>query len=98
MDPLEGFIFPMLHNSPNESYLEIWHRTFTNNEVKAKHHAHFRDPHDCTFYERLFSRMSRVKTDFCNRQSRSRLDTYLRVGEEGPSIKDFEADHVIDRR
>ena len=47
--------------------------------------------------ERLFSRMNRVKTDFRNRLSRSRLETCLRVGEEGPSIKDFELDRVIDR-
>ena len=25
----------MLRNSPNESYLEIWHQTFTNSEVMA---------------------------------------------------------------
>ena len=47
--------------------------------------------------EHLFSRMNRVKTDFCNRLSRSRLDMCLHVGEEGPSIKDFELDHVINR-
>ena len=41
--------------------------------------------------------MNRVKTDFLNRLSRSRLDTCLRVGEEGPSIKDFAPDRVIDR-
>ena len=46
--------------------------------------------------ERLFSRMNRVKTDFRNRLSRSRLDTCLRVGEEGPSNKDFVPDRVID--
>ena len=46
--------------------------------------------------ERLFSRMNRVKTDFRNRLSRSRLNTCLRVGEEGPSIKDSEPDRVID--
>ena len=46
--------------------------------------------------ERLFSRMNRVKTDFRDRLSRSRLDTCLRVGEEGPSMKDFEPDRVID--
>ena len=47
--------------------------------------------------QRLFSRINRVKTDVCNRLSRSRLDTCLRVGEDGPSIKDFEPDCVIDR-
>ena len=30
------YAFPILHNSPNKSYLKIWHRTFTNNEVMAE--------------------------------------------------------------
>ena len=46
--------------------------------------------------EHLFSRMNRVKTDFRNKLSRSRLDMCLRVGEEGPSIKYFKPDHVMD--
>ena len=46
--------------------------------------------------QHLFSRMKRVKTDFRNKLSMSRLGTCLRVGEEGPSIKDFETDRVID--
>ena len=41
----------------------------------------------------LFSRMNRVKTDFHNRLSR--LNTCLHVGEEKPSIKDFETDCII---
>ena len=47
--------------------------------------------------ERLFSRMNRVKTDFRNRLSRSRLDTCLRVGEDrSTSIEDFNPDRVIE--
>ena len=40
--------------------------------------------------------MNRVKTDFRNRLSRSRLDTCLRVGEDRTSIEDFNPDHVIE--
>ena len=40
--------------------------------------------------------MNRVKTDFRNRLSRSRLDTCLRVG-EGSDIKNFDPDRVINR-
>ena len=63
-----------------------------------KYHAHFQDPHDCTFYECdirafVFSN-EQIKTDFRNRLSRSRLDNCLRV-REGSSIKDFEPDGVI---
>ena len=46
--------------------------------------------------ERLFSRMNRVKTDFRNRLSRSRLDKCLRVGEDRTSIEDFNPDRVIE--
>ena len=33
---LKTYIFLMLHNSPNEFYLEIWHQIFINNEVMAE--------------------------------------------------------------
>ena len=40
--------------------------------------------------------MNRVKTDSRNRLPRARLDIFLRVGEEEPSIESFNADPVID--
>ena len=46
--------------------------------------------------ESLFSRMNCVKTYFCNRLSRSRLDICLQVGEDHTSIKDFNPDRVIE--
>ena len=46
--------------------------------------------------ERIFSKMNRVNTDSRNRLSRARLDVFLRVGEEGPSIESFNADPVTD--
>ena len=44
----------------------------------------------------LFSQMNNVKTDFCNRLSRSRLYMCLHFREQGLSIKDFKSDHLID--
>ena len=71
---LRTYIFPMLYNSPNESYLEIWHRIFTNNEVMAEcqNIMHIFEilmivPFTNAIAERLLSRMNRVKTDFRNR-------------------------------
>ena len=65
-----------------------------------EHYAHFRDPHDCTFYEshsRAFVLSNEQSQNrLCNRLSRSRLDTCLHVREEGPRIKDFKPDCVID--
>ena len=40
--------------------------------------------------------MNRVKTDFRNILSRSRLDTCLRVGEDRTSIEDFSPGRVIE--
>ena len=45
--------------------------------------------------ERIFSKMNRVNTDSRNIMSRARLDVFLTVGEEGPSIESFNADPEI---
>ena len=46
--------------------------------------------------ERMFSRMSRVKTDWRSRLTRQNLDALLRIGEEGPTTADFDATQSID--
>ena len=46
--------------------------------------------------ERMFSRMKRVKSDWCSSLSRGRLDTLLRIREDGPSIFDFNPATSID--
>ena len=61
-----------------------------------KHHAHFRDPHDCTFYECHSTAFVLSNEQSQNGLSRSRLDMCLHVGEKGPSTKDFKTDCVID--
>ena len=99
---LKTYIYPLLHNSPEESYLEVWPRTFINGEAMAEcNNMHIFEillivPFTNAIVERLFSRMNRVKTDFHNRLSQSRLDTCLRVG-EGSDIKNFDLDWVINR-
>ena len=60
-----------------------------------KHHAHFRDPHDCTFYECHSTAFVLSNEQSQNGLSRSRLDMCLHVGEKGPSTKDFKTDCVI---
>ena len=101
---LKTYIYPLLHNSPDESYLEVWRRTFINREAMAECNniMHIFEillivPFTNAIVEGLFSRMNRVKTDFRNRLSRSRIDTCLRVGEEGSDIKNFDPDRVINR-
>ena len=42
--------------------------------------------------ERMFSRMNRVKIDFCNRLCQERLETLLGID---PGIKDFDLDCYI---
>ena len=39
--------------------------------------------------------MNRVKIDFRNWLGQKRLETLLRIGEEGPEIKDFDLDCYI---
>ena len=46
--------------------------------------------------ERNFSRLNRVKSDARNRVGQTRLETLLRIGEEGESIELFEPDKYID--
>ena len=46
--------------------------------------------------ERNFSRLNGVKSDALNRVGQIRLETLLRIGEEGESIKLFEPDKYID--
>ena len=97
------FILPILQNNKKESYLEIWRRSFANTELMSdcKNVMHLYEillvvPFTNAIVQRLFSRMNRVKTDFRNRLSRSRLDTCLRVGEDRTSIEDFNEDRVIE--
>ena len=33
---LKTYIYPLLHNSPDQSYLEVWRRTFINGEAMAE--------------------------------------------------------------
>ena len=44
----------------------------------------------------MFSRMNRVKTDYRNRLGRESLDSCLRIGEEGPTLQNFNPDKAID--
>ena len=100
---LKLFILPILQNNQEESYLEIWRRSFANTELMSdcKNVMHLFEivlvvPFTNAIVERVFSRMNRVKTDFRNRLSRSRLDTCLRGGEDRTSIEDFNPDRVIE--
>jgi hypothetical protein len=47
--------------------------------------------------ERMFSTMARMKPHLRNRMSRDRLDSLLRISEEGPSVKDYDPTAEIER-
>ena len=53
-------------------------------------------PFTNTKLERLFSRMSRVKTDLRNRLSCNHLNVYVRIGEEGVAVDVFNPNPVIE--
>ena len=47
--------------------------------------------------ERMFSTMARMKPHLRNRMSRDRLDSLLRISEEGLSVKDYDPTAAIER-
>ena len=47
--------------------------------------------------ERMFSTMARMKPHLRNRMSRDRLDSLLRISEEGPSVKDYDPTAAIEQ-
>ena len=100
---LKTHMLPLVKNSKCTKYLDIWSKVFTSKIIKeeCKKIIHIFGimlivPFTNAKVERIFSKMNRVKTDLRNRLSRARLDVFLRVGEEGPSIEKFNADPVID--
>ena len=83
------------------NHLDAWKRLFLNESVKT----------DCadvlqikiflitTFtnatLEQMFSRMNRVKTDFCNYLSIEHLENCLRISEERCAINEINPEHAI---
>ena len=85
-------------------YLEIWKSIFTNDNVKreCKNVLHVIElllitPFTSAKLERVFSRMKRIKTESRNQLGQERLDTEIRVGEEGVNILEFNPDPYIEK-
>jgi hypothetical protein len=82
-------------------YLDVWQRVFTLPDRKSFENVlHIIEfllitPTTNAKLERMFSRMSRVKNDWRNRLTRERLEHNLRIGEDGPSIKNFDPEESI---
>ena len=47
-------------------------------------------------FERMFSRVVRVRTDWHNQRNRRNLDAFLQISEEGPQINKFNASESTD--
>ena len=102
-DVLKTHMIPLIKNNSKSSYLDIWKTIFTNNEVsnECKNVLMIAEillitPFSNAKLERMFSRMSRVKTDWRSRLSCTNLDALLRIGEEGPDVSDFDPSDSID--
>ena len=82
-------------------YLDVWQRLFTLPDRSShKNVLHLIElllitPTTNAKVERMFSRMKRVKSDWRNRLTRERLENNLRIGEDGPSVKDFNPAQAI---
>ena len=84
------------------NYLHVWSKVFCNQYAKenCNNVLHIIEillisPFTNAKLERVFSRMNRVKTDSRNRLGQERLETQLRVGEEGTHISDFDPEIYI---
>ena len=100
---LKAHVIPIVKNHKKVKYHQIWKKVFENSDLKkeCENVLHVIEilliiPFTNAKVERLFSRMNRVKTIERNRLGRDRLDLYLRVGEEGPDIEEFDPGIVID--
>lgn len=103
-DMLKIFIKPMVNSSPKPYYLNVWKNVFTNEDIRkdCRNVLHIIElllitPFTNAKLERVFSRMNRVKTDSRNRLSQKRLDTSIRVSEEGVEISKFNPDPYIQK-
>lgn len=103
VDILKNRIRPTIAHDGKQKYLEIWARVLTNDilKVKCSDALHIIElllitPFTNAKLERMFSRMNRVKTDWRNKLGRERLDSCLRISEEGESIEDFNPDGAIE--
>lgn len=86
-----------------KKYLEVWQKVFISDyKDSCKNILHVVElllitPTTNAKLEQMFSRMNRVKTDWHNLLSCERLEHNLRIGEEGPSINDFNPEAPISK-
>ena len=83
-------------------YLEVWKSIFTNDNIKreCKNVLHVIElllttPFTNAKLEHVLSCMNQIKTESCNRLEQERLDTQIRIGEEGMNIIEFNPDPHI---
>ena len=102
-DQLKCYMMPLISNWKS-TYLQLWKEILTKQSISSefKNIFHIIEimlilPFTNAKVERMFSRMNRTKTDWRNRLNRDSIDALLRIGEEGPSVKDFNPDQGIER-
>jgi hypothetical protein len=100
---LKAYMFPIISNNQNEYYLKIWEIVFSKSSL-VKECRNILDIFElfliCPFtnakVERMFSCMNRVKNDWRSCLRQDRLESLLRISEEGPEIDKFEPDTAMD--
>ena len=104
MRPVKAYLEPILKSQTKIDYLEVWKSIFTNGNVKreCKNVLHVIElslitPFTNAKLERVFSCINRIKTESRNRLRQERLDTHVRVGEEGVNIIEFNPDPYIEK-
>ena len=102
-DTLKTHMLPVIKNNTKAIYLDIWKIIFMNEDVleECKNSLMIPkllliNPFSNAKFERMFSRMSSVKTDWISRLSCTNLDVLLRINKEGPDVANFDAKESID--
>ena len=99
---LKTYVIPIQNNSPKVKYLGIWERVFSNENIieECQNVLHIFEILPITSFsnaklERMFSRMLRIKNNWCNRLSHDPLCATLMICEEGLDIEKFNPDVTI---
>ena len=102
-DTFKTYIQPLVFNIKEIPYLEAWKRILTNDSAKTDCENIFLleillvTAFTSAKVEIMFYRLNRVKSDWRNRLNRDALDDLLRIGEDGPSLNDFNPGPAIDK-
>ena len=101
---LKTHMVPLIKNNQKEHYIDIWQGVMKSEWIvnDCSNILHIIEILLCTPFsnaklERMFSRMTWVKTDYRNRLGRTLLDACQHVSENGVKLSCYDPDPAIDQ-